>query len=110
MSSQLLVQIRKTYRQMINLILLLTHGVLSCCDNILIQDLVVTKINGQYKSTSQSLNSRPVYQQQNGDYYLYYVRSTIYSDGWYISSNVGEVASVMYTDDMGQCPDDNMQW
>ena len=95
---------------MINVILLLTQGVLSCCDNIFIQDLVVTEINGQYKSTSQSLNSRPVYQQQNSDYYLYYVRSTIYSEGWYISSKVGEVVSVMYSDEMGQCPDDNIQW
>lgn len=96
---------------MLRLIILLASGVLSCCDNILISDLTgLTQVNGQYRATGQSLNSRPVYEQLNGQYFLYYIRPSVYSDGWYISSNIGEVVSVMYTADTGECPDDNTQW
>ena len=96
---------------MLSLVILLATGALSCCDNILISDLNgLTQVNGQYRTTGQSLNARPIYEQLNGRYYLYFVRSTIYSDGWYISSTIGEVLSVMYTEDTGDCPDDSTQW
>lgn len=41
---------------------------------------------------------------------MYYVITPIYADGWYISSTIGEVVSIMYTADKEECPDDNEQW